>query len=83
MSSTRPLINPHELQADDVVEMEDDPPVVQRMIEDQQRMLPIADAPRNGLPLANGDVPQSSISLPRLGGLLGRLGRVLERLGLI
>ena len=64
MSSTRPLINPDELQADDVVEMEDDPPVVQRMIEDQQRMLPIADAPRNGLPLANGDVPQSSTSLP-------------------
>ena len=64
MSSTRPLINPDELQASDVVEMEDDPPVVQRMIEDQPRMIAIADAPRNGLPLANGDVQQSSSSLP-------------------
>ena len=61
MSSSRPgLINPHELQSTDEIETEDVAPA----IEDQPRMLPIADAPSNGLQLANGNVSQRSDPLP-------------------
>ena len=66
MSSTRPeLINPHELQSSDRVDMDDAPPGA-LAIADRPQMLPLEDAPSNGQQLANGNVQQSLVPRPAM-----------------